>query len=399
MPRSSRRPATPFPLAGPMPGGVRRLNRLPLALVGGVLLLVVGTIGYTLSTRQQTPGPVTAMAGAFAPEGAAPPTLAANPFDPAFNGRSASPGQAMSPPPAATPTPAAVTGVDVWGPAASTPPADDPAWSAPAVQDTPPSQSASDAENARKEALNATTTVYANDRPAAADSPAPGAAGAQGGKAGFFNQPGEASNALSSRLTPQASPYELKAGTVIPSVMISGINSDLPGQLLAQVAENVYDSATGRHLLVPQGTKLIGIYENNVAMGQSRVLIAWTRLIYPDGASLDLGRMPGQDTQGYGGFHDRVNNHTARVAGQAVILSLITAGAQLSQPLPRRGDDAASFSYPQIMASSLGLQLNQLGMEVLRKGMSISPTLTIRPGYAFNVMVTKDITLTPWRGR
>lgn len=200
---------------------------------------------------------------------------------------------------------------------------------------------------------------------------------------------------LASGKTPALSPFEVKAGTIIPSVMISGVVSELPGQLIAQVGENVYDTVTGRHLLIPQGARLVGIYDNGISMGQRRVLIAWTRVIFPDGANLDLGNMPGMDQAGYSGFSDRVNSHTARVFGQAILLSLITAGAQLSQPLPRRNDNAASFSYPQIVASSVGLQLSQLGMETIRRGMNIAPTLEIRPGYRFNIMVTKDIILEP----
>lgn len=194
---------------------------------------------------------------------------------------------------------------------------------------------------------------------------------------------------------PAISPYEVKAGTVIPSVMISGINSDLPGQIIAQVSENVYDTVSGRYLLIPQGARLIGTYDHAVVMNQKRVLIAWNRIIYPDASSLDLGVMPGADQSGYSGFTDKTNTHIWPTFRNAILLSAITAGVQLSQPQPQQGD--FSYSGQQVVAGSLGMQMNQLGMYSLQRGMNYNPTLTIRPGYRFNVMVSKDIVLPPWQ--
>jgi len=136
-----------------------------------------------------------------------------------------------------------------------------------------------------------------------------------------------------SKERPQAprSAFELRAGFIIPATMISGINSDLPGQLMAQVSQNVFDTATGRHLLVPQGTRLVGSYSSDVIYGQSRILIAWQRLVFPDGRALDLGSMPGADNAGYSGFNDKVNNHYLRLFGNALLMSGITAGVSLSQ--------------------------------------------------------------------
>ena len=218
----------------------------------------------------------------------------------------------------------------------------------------------------------------------------------QQAKRDFLNQPAPQSHLLPSTREAPLSPYEIKAGTVIPGVMIGGIDSDLPGQIIGQVRENVYDTATGRHLLISQGARLVGLYDNGVSMGQERVLIAWNRIIYPDGSSLDLGLMPGADQGGHAGFTDQVNNHYIKVFGNALLLSLFSAGIQLSQPQRSGGGDG--YDSQQIIAGALGQQLGQLGTEFARRGLNIAPTLEIRPGYTFNIMVTRDMILMPWRG-
>jgi type IV secretion system protein VirB10 len=177
--------------------------------------------------------------------------------------------------------------------------------------------------------------------------------------------------------------------------MLSGINSDLPGQLVAQVVQNVYDSATGKYLLIPQGAKLFGTYDHGVVLGQRRVLIVWNRIIYPDSSSLDLEGMPGQDQSGYAGFKDRVNNHVWPAFQQALLLSTLTAGVQLSQPRAQKGD--YSYSSQQIVAGAMGMQLNQLGMSSYQGRSNLAPTISIRPGYRFNVMVNKDMVIPPWQ--
>jgi type IV secretion system protein VirB10 len=191
------------------------------------------------------------------------------------------------------------------------------------------------------------------------------------------------------------SPFDIKAGTVIPAVMVSGLNSDLPGQLVARVRENVYDTATGKHLIIPQNATLIGTYDNSVTLGQERALTAWRRIIFPDASSIDLDLMPGADQSGYAGFTDRVNNHYWRIFGNAFMLSLFSAGIQLSQPQASNG---SNISSQQTVAGALGQQMGELGEEVTRRNMQIQPTLEIRPGYAFNVMVTKDLVMPLWSG-
>lgn len=214
-------------------------------------------------------------------------------------------------------------------------------------------------------------------------------------KAAWLNQQPNTQDYLQNTRKLPISPYEIKAGAVIVATMIGGINSDLPGTIIGQVSQNVYDTATGQYLLIPTGSKLVGIYDNGVSMGQKRVLIAWNRVIYPDGSSLDLGMMPGVDQGGYAGFQDQVNNHYVQVFGDALLLSLFSAGIQLSQPQSDNDDD---YSSSQIVAASIGQQMGELGMTMAQHGLNIAPTIEIRPGYPFNVMVTKDIILKPWAG-
>ena len=186
------------------------------------------------------------------------------------------------------------------------------------------------------------------------------------------------------------SPYELRAGYVVPATLISGINSELPGQIIGQVAQNVYDTATGKYLLIPQCSRMIGAYSSSVAYGQSRVLIAWQRIIFPDGRAVDIGSMPSSDSAGYAGFTDQVNNHYFRLFGSAFLMSAVTAGVSLSQPKQTAGTTTQTASGA--MSEALGQQLGQVTAQLIAKNMNIAPTLEIRPGYRFNVMVTKDMT-------
>lgn len=192
-------------------------------------------------------------------------------------------------------------------------------------------------------------------------------------------------------------PYQLRAGFVVPATLISGINSDLPGQIMAQVSQHVYDSATGKHLLIPQGARLIGAYSSDVIYGQARVLVAWQRIVFPDGKAIDIGAMPGADAAGYSGFHDRVNNHYFRIFASAFLMSGITAGISLSQEDSNNGEQDRKRAS-EAFSEALGQQLGQVTVEMIRKNLNIAPTLEIRPGYRFNVIVTKDMTFSkPYR--
>lgn len=191
--------------------------------------------------------------------------------------------------------------------------------------------------------------------------------------------------------------YELRAGFVIPGTLISGINSQLPGQIVAQVSQNVFDTPTGKFLLIPQGSRLVGEYSSDVQYGQSRVLVAWQRIVFPDGKAMDLGAMPGSDSAGYGGFQDKVNNHYFRIFGSALLLSGVTAGATLSQP-QSNFQQFGRQSTGSALSEALGQQLGQVTAELVRKNLNISPTLNIRPGFRFNVVVTKDLAFSkPYR--
>jgi type IV secretion system protein VirB10 len=186
------------------------------------------------------------------------------------------------------------------------------------------------------------------------------------------------------------SPYQIMAGTLLPAMLVTGINSDLPGEILAQITRNVYDSRQ-RFLLIPRGAKIIGRYDDQVALGQSRVLIAWTRLILPDGRSLSLPGLPTQDLRGNTGLRDKVDNHYRRLYGQATLLSIIGAGAQLSQP--QQGSVFTPPSAGQVAAGALGQELSRVSMETIRRNMDVRPTLQVRPGTPFYIFLERDIVL------
>ena len=210
---------------------------------------------------------------------------------------------------------------------------------------------------------------------------------------GNHSDAAESENYLLQSRVPALSPFEIKAGTVIPSVLIGGINSTLPGQLIAQVTQNVYDTASGEILLIPQGSRLIGRYDHQIANGQKRVLVVWNRLIYPDASSVTLNGMSGVDTGGYAGFADKTDMHFWPTFRNALLLSTISAGVQLSQPRATNGN---AYSSNQVAAGALGQQMNQVGMNTIGKTTNQAPTLTIRPGYLFDVLVNQDMILPPW---
>ena len=188
-------------------------------------------------------------------------------------------------------------------------------------------------------------------------------------------------------------PLELKTGAVVPGVMLTGINSDLPGNMIAQVSQNVYDTATGKNLLIPQGARLYGIYDSRVVYGQQRILIAWNRIIFPDGSSMSIGAMPGADMAGVAGFADEVNNHYLRIFGSAVLMSLVTGGMAYAMDSANNnvGSSGNGTSMQDEMTSALAAQLGQTTTTLLQKNLNIKPTLEVRPGYQFNIVVTKDL--------
>ena len=185
-------------------------------------------------------------------------------------------------------------------------------------------------------------------------------------------------------------PYELRAGFVIPATLISGINSELAGQIVAQVSQDVYDTPRGKYKLIPQGARLVGSYSSDVLYGQSRIFIAWQRIVFPDGKAMGIGAMPGADSAGYAGFKDQVNNHYFRLFSSALLMSSVTAGVALSQPETNSFNSRPTAG--SAMSEALGQQLGQVTAQLISRNLNIAPTLEIRPGYRFNVVVIKDLT-------
>lgn len=217
-----------------------------------------------------------------------------------------------------------------------------------------------------------------------------GAATAQDRQLAFLNAGVDRRTVSPDRVMGPASPYVLQTGAVIAAALITGIRSDLPGQITAQVTEHVYDSPTGRILLVPQGTRLIGEYSNDVGFGQRRVLLVWKRLILPNGRSIVLERQPGADAQGYAGLQDGVDYHWWDLAKAAGLSTLLSVGAELAV------DDQDRL----LRAIRNGGQdtINDAGQQIIRRQLNVAPTLTIRPGFPVRVIVTRDLVLEPYGG-
>ncbi|MCC2106877.1 MAG: TrbI/VirB10 family protein [Hyphomicrobiales bacterium] len=275
----------------------------------------------------------------------------------------------------------------------------------PPVVPTPGIDEAEQRRRAEEEAAR-TSTVFFQSRagsPAAAGTPTPGLAGfdmagvsglpgqqtAQDRQLAFLNAPVDRRTTSSDRVMAPASPFVLQAGAVIPAALITGIRSDLPGQITAQVTEHIYDSPTGRILLVPQGTRIIGQYDNNVQFGQRRVLLVWNRLIMPNGRSIVLERQPGADTQGYAGLEDGVDYHWWDLAKAAGLSTLLAVGSEL----------AISDENRLLRAIRSGGQdtINDAGQQIVRRQLNVAPTLTIRPGFPVRIVVTRDLVLEAYR--
>lgn len=221
-------------------------------------------------------------------------------------------------------------------------------------------------------------------------APQPATPTAQDRQLAFLNAAADRRTVAPDRVAAPASPNILQAGAVISAALITGIRSDLPGQITAQVTENIYDSPTGRTLLVPQGTRIIGQYDNNVQFGQSRVLLVWNRLIFPNGRSIVLERQPGADAEGYAGLQDGVDYHWWDLAKAAGLSTLLSVGAEL----------ATNDDNRLIQAIRNGGQdtINDAGQQIVRRQLNVAPTLTIRPGLPVRVIVTRDLVLEPYGG-
>jgi type IV secretion system protein TrbI len=213
-------------------------------------------------------------------------------------------------------------------------------------------------------------------------------------KLAFVNASVDTRTTSPDRIAAPASTYVVQAGNIIPAALITGIRSDLPGQITAQITENVFDSPSGRFLLVPQGTRLIGIYDSQVAFGQSRVLLVWTRLIMPNGRSIVLERQPGADAAGYAGLEDEVDNHWGALFKAALLSTLLGVGSEL-------GSTTGTGTNSDVIAAlrrGSSDSLNQTGQKVVQRNLDIQPTLTVRPGFPVRVIVNRDLVLEPYRG-
>lgn len=249
------------------------------------------------------------------------------------------------------------------------------------------------AEGARPGSANAPGVGAASDLYSAALRAGLGGAAidpnGQRGKEDFLNTDLKELGYLPNPVVPQQSRYELKRGSVIPATLITGINSDLPGRITAQVSQNVYDSATGHHLLIPQGTKLLGRYDSKVSFGQSRVLVIWSDIIFPDGSTLQIGGMAGNDAQGYGGFRDKADRKWLQTFGSAILIAVIGTGIDMAVPQSSTlaTQDTASDAARRNFAETFG----RVADRTIQRNMDVQPTLEIRPGYKFNVLVDQDI--------
>ncbi|QOL13442.1 TrbI/VirB10 family protein [Dickeya dianthicola] len=208
-----------------------------------------------------------------------------------------------------------------------------------------------------------------------------------------FQKAGTTETRNSGNLTLPASPYQVMAGTVVAGALVTGIKSDLPGDVIATVTEPVYDTATGKFLLIPQGSRIQGKYNSQVAYGQSRVQVVWSRIILPDTSSLTLDNLAGTDPAGYVGLEDDVDWHWDRVFAGAALTTLLGIGAELAAPENRQDGDRVIIAGRDSLQDSV----NQAGQEMTRRNMNIQPTLTERPGLPVRIIVNRDLTLRPYQ--
>ncbi|AZO41398.1 TrbI/VirB10 family protein [Mesorhizobium sp. M7D.F.Ca.US.005.01.1.1] len=222
-------------------------------------------------------------------------------------------------------------------------------------------------------------------------APQPATPSAQDRQRAFLDQPPDKRTVSPDRVVAPVSKNVLQAGAVIAAALITGIRSDLPGQITAQVTENVYDSPTGHVLLVPQGTRLIGQYDNGVGFGQRRVLLVWTRLIFPNGRSFVLEREPGADAEGYAGLEDGVDYHWGELFKAAALSTVLSIGAQA-------GSSSQESDITRALRQGASDSISQTGQQIVQRQLNIAPTLTIRPGFPVRVIVTRDLVLEPYGG-
>ena len=208
-----------------------------------------------------------------------------------------------------------------------------------------------------------------------------------------FQKAGTTETRNSGNLTLPASPYQVMAGTVVAGALLTGIKSDLPGDVIATVTEPVYDTATGKFLLIPQGSRILGKYNSQISYGQSRVQVVWNRIILPDTSSLTLDNLAGTDPAGYAGLEDDVDWHWGRIFAGAALTTLLGVGAELAAPENRQDGDRIIIAGRDSAQDSI----NQVGQEMTRRNLNIQPTLTERPGLPVRIIVNRDLVLRPYQ--
>jgi type IV secretion system protein VirB10 len=215
----------------------------------------------------------------------------------------------------------------------------------------------------------------------------------QSEKERFLTEAGAVEPYLKKALLNPLSKYEVKAGALIPGALVTAINTDLPGEVIAQVTENVYDTASGDHLLIPQGSRLLGKYQSLVSNGQNRALVVWARLIYPNGKSIVLDGMPGTDQLGQAGLKDRVDYHLDRIGGAVALSTAIAYGGNLARGNGRggRGDDDRD-----VIGDTVAQEASRVGQRFVDRELDVQPTITIRSGWPLRVLVNKDMVLAPY---
>ncbi|ELO1557777.1 TrbI/VirB10 family protein [Aeromonas hydrophila] len=289
----------------------------------------------------------------------------------------------------------------------------------------PPGHDPEDARRKEAEAAAASSVFFRSDTPGKGAAPGTAqvaAAGSASGLAGFdplaagpastaaqpsdptamqnrqdqkeaFLKGGSAETRNSGNLQMPSSPYQVMAGTVIAGALVTGIKSDLPGDVIATVTEPVYDTATGKFLLIPQGSRILGKYNSQVSYGQSRVQVVWNRIILPDTSSLKLDNLAGTDPAGYSGLEDGVDWHWDRVFAGAALTTLLGVGAELAAPQNRQDGNRIVIAGRDSAQDSI----NQVGQEMTRRNMNVQPTLTARPGLPVRVIVARDLVLRPYQ--
>jgi len=375
-------------LVAPRPP-VTRWNRRYLLLAAGALAALVAAGFYIGFGGANTPSA----------KGPPPPAADVTPSSPAISDRYAKgyadpavqaslPGAASLPPPGGAP-----------GPGGPAPPAPPPPVD-PAVQQARDQALAARSANpffaaapiGEDAAAPASPVSAAPPTPAPALAPDVQPANGLGGKRQFLAG-ARSEDYLANPLRGPESPWEVKAGTVIPAALITALNSDLPGEVIAQVTEPVYDHVTGRTVLIPQGSRLIGQYDSQIAYGQQRALIAWTRIIMPDGRSINIGSMSGADLTGAAGLQDRVDDHWGQLARGILLSTVFSVGAASAQ-------DASARSSGSLVLNSAGsgvsTEAQQVGEQVTARDLNRQPTIKVRAGWPVMVLVNKDMILAPY---